>query len=135
MMVATKPSAPTARTNLYYSLHLCGFPATPARLLYNGACCIIPQIPGSLVIARNTAFTYKGKAVDAKQVARELGVRYVLEGSVRRMGDQVQANVQLIDGETGTHVWADRFETDRRNLAKPKVRSPDASRKRCMSNS
>jgi adenylate cyclase len=77
----------------------------------------LSQISGSLVIARNTAFTYKGKAVDAKQLARELGVRYVLEGSVRRMGDQVQANVQLIDGETGTHVWADRFETDRRNLA------------------
>jgi adenylate cyclase len=76
----------------------------------------LSQIPDSLVIARNTAFTYKGKAIDAKQVAHELSVRYVLEGSVRRMGDQVQANVQLIDGETGAHVWADRFETDRRNL-------------------
>src|SRR5262245_35186001 len=75
------------------------------------------QVPDSLVIARNTAFTFKGKAVDAKQVARELRVRYVLEGSVRRIGDQVQVNVQLIDGETGAHVWADRFETDRRNLA------------------
>ena len=69
------------------------------------------------MIARNTAFTYKRKAVDAKQVAGELGVRYVLEGSVRRMSDQVQVNVQLIDGETGAHVWADRFETDRQNLA------------------
>lgn len=77
----------------------------------------LSQIPGSLVIARNTAFTYKGKAVDAKQVARELGVRYVLEGSVRRMGERAQANVQLIDGETGAHVWADRFDTDRKNLA------------------
>ena len=77
----------------------------------------LSQISDSLVIARNTAFTYKGKAIDAKQVAHELGVRYVLEGSVRRMGDQVQANVQLIDGKTGAHVWADRFETDRRNLA------------------
>jgi len=77
----------------------------------------LSQIPDSLVIARNTAFTYKGKAVDAKQVGRELGVRYVLEGSVRRIGDQVQANVQLIDVETGAHVWADRFETDRQNLA------------------
>jgi adenylate cyclase len=76
----------------------------------------LSQIPDSLVIARNTAFTYKGKAIDAKQVAHELSVRYVLEGSVRRVGDQVQANVQLIDGETGAHVWADRFETDRRNL-------------------
>jgi TolB-like protein/class 3 adenylate cyclase/Flp pilus assembly protein TadD len=76
----------------------------------------LSQISDSFVIARNTAFAYKGKAVDAKQVGRELGVRYVLEGSVRRMGDQVQVNVQLIDGETGAHVWADRFETDRRNL-------------------
>jgi tetratricopeptide (TPR) repeat protein len=69
------------------------------------------------VIARNTAFGYKGKVVDAKQIARELGVRYVLEGSVRRLGNQVQVNAQLIDGETGAHVWADRFETDRRDLA------------------
>ena len=74
-------------------------------------------ISDSFVIARNTAFTYKGKAVDAKQIARDLGVRYLLEGSVRRMGDRVQVNVQLIDGETGAHLWADRFETDRRNLA------------------
>src|SRR4029077_6681538 len=73
-------------------------------------------IPDSLVIARNTAFTYKGKVIDAKRVAHDLSVRYVLEGSVRRIGAQVKANVQLIDGETGAHVWADRFETDRRNL-------------------
>jgi len=76
----------------------------------------LSQISDSFVIARNTAFTYKGKAADTKQVGRELGVRYVLEGSVRRVSDQVQVNVQLIDGETGAHVWADRFETDRRNL-------------------
>ena len=71
----------------------------------------------SFVIARSTAFTYKGKAVDVRQVARELGVRYVLEGSVRRMGDRVQVNVQLIDGFTGSHVWADRFDTDHSDLA------------------
>ena len=65
------------------------------------------------MIARNTAFTYKGNPVDVKQIGRELGVRYVLEGSVRRLGDQVQVNVQLIDAESGAHVWADRFETDR----------------------
>ena len=76
----------------------------------------LSRIFDSFVIARNTAFTYKGKAVDAKQIGRELGVRYVLEGSVRRMGDQAQVNVQLIDGESGAHLWADRFETDRRNL-------------------
>jgi len=77
----------------------------------------LSRIPGSFVIARSTAFTYKGAAVDVKQIGRELGVRYVLEGSVRSVGDQVRVNVQLIDAEGGAHVWADRFETDRRNLA------------------
>src|SRR5205085_3740964 len=77
----------------------------------------LSRISGSFVIARSTAFTYKGKPVDVKQVGRELGVRYLLEGSVRRTGDQVRVNVQLIDTEGGAHVWADRFETDRRNLA------------------
>jgi adenylate cyclase len=77
----------------------------------------LSRISGSFVIARNTAFTYKGKAVDAKQIGRELGVRYVLEGSVRRAGDKVQVNVQLIDVESGAHLWADRFDTDRANLA------------------
>ncbi len=52
-----------------------------------------------------------------KQIGRDLGVRYVIEGSVRRAGDQVQVNVQLIDAETGAHLWADRFDTDRTNLA------------------
>jgi adenylate cyclase len=77
----------------------------------------LSRISGSFVIARNTAFTYKGKLVDVKQIGRELGVRYVLEGSVRRTGDQVRVNVQLIDAETGAHVWADRFDVDRTNLA------------------
>jgi adenylate cyclase len=77
----------------------------------------LSRITNSFVIARSTAFTYKGKAVDVRQVARELGVRYVLEGSVRRMGDRVQVNVQMIDGFAGSHVWADRFDTDCRDLA------------------
>ena len=68
------------------------------------------------VIARTTASTYKGKSVDAKQMGRDLGVRFVIEGSVRRSGNQVQVNVQLIDAETGAHLWADRFDTDRTNL-------------------
>ena len=68
------------------------------------------KIRGSVVIARNTAFTYKGKAVDAKQIGRELGVRYVLEGSVQRAGNQVRVNAQLVDAETGAHLWADRFD-------------------------
>jgi TolB-like protein/class 3 adenylate cyclase/tetratricopeptide (TPR) repeat protein len=76
----------------------------------------LSRISGSFVIARNTAFTYKGKPADAKQIGRELGVRYVLEGSVRRTGDQVRVNVQLIDAETGAHLWADRFDTTRANL-------------------
>jgi adenylate cyclase len=76
----------------------------------------LSRISGSFVIARNTAFTYKGKSVDVRQIGRELGVRYVLEGSVRRTGDQVRVNVQLIDSETGAHLWADRFDTDIANL-------------------
>jgi adenylate cyclase len=62
------------------------------------------------VIARNTSFTYKGRSVDVKTVARELGVRFVLEGSVRRAGDRVRITAQLIDGQTGSHVWAERYE-------------------------
>jgi adenylate cyclase len=76
----------------------------------------LSRISGSFVISRSTAFTYKGKPVDAKQVGHELGVRYVLEGSVRRAGDQVRLNVQLIDAESGAHLWADRFDTDKANL-------------------
>jgi adenylate cyclase len=63
-----------------------------------------------LVIARNSTFTYKGKAVDIKQVGRELGVRYVLEGSVRKSGNRVRITGQLIDAANGTHLWADRFD-------------------------
>ena len=62
------------------------------------------------VIARNTSFTYKGQSVDVKKVARELGVHFVLEGSVRKAGNRVRITAQLIDGETGRHVWADRYE-------------------------
>ena len=76
----------------------------------------LSRIPGSFVIARNTAFTYKGRAVDAKHVGHELGVRYVLEGSVRRAGNRVRANVQLIDTETGAHLWAERFDCERSDL-------------------
>jgi len=77
----------------------------------------LSRIAGSFVIARSTAFTYKGKPIDAKVVARELGVRYVLEGSVRRLGTHVRVSAQLIDGETGTHLWADRFDHDVLDLA------------------
>ena len=66
--------------------------------------------PGAFVIGRNTAFTYKGKAVDLKQIGRELNVRYVLEGSVQRGGNRMRVNVQLIEAETGAHLWAERFD-------------------------
>jgi TolB-like protein len=70
----------------------------------------LSRISGSFVIARNTAFTFKGKAVDVKQIGRELNVRYVLEGSVQRSGNRFRVNVQLIDAETGSHLWAERFD-------------------------
>jgi TolB-like protein/class 3 adenylate cyclase len=70
----------------------------------------LSRISGSFVIARNTAFTYKGKPFDVKQIGRELNVRYVLEGSVQRSGNRLRVNVQLIHAETGTHLWAERFD-------------------------
>ena len=70
----------------------------------------LSRIRGSFVIGRNTAFTYKGKAVDLKQIGRELNVRYVLEGSVQRGGNRIRVNVQLIDATTGNHLWAERFD-------------------------
>jgi TolB-like protein/Tfp pilus assembly protein PilF len=70
----------------------------------------LSRISGGFVIARNTAFTYKGKHVDVKQVGRELGVRYVLEGSVQRGGNRLRVNVQLIHAETANHLWAERFD-------------------------
>jgi tetratricopeptide (TPR) repeat protein len=68
------------------------------------------------VISRNTAFTYRSKPIDTKQIGRELGVRYVLEGSVRRSGNQVRVNAQLIDAATDAHLWAERFDRDTGDL-------------------
>jgi TolB-like protein len=97
------------------------------------------------VIARNSSFTYKGKAVDIKQVGRDLGVRYVLEGSVRKSGNPIRITGQLIDATTGSHIWADKFDSeldvfdlqDRvassvigqflHNLSAPKLRARSAS--------
>jgi adenylate cyclase len=70
----------------------------------------LSRIRWLFVLARNSSFTYKGQAVDVKQVGRELGVRYVLEGSVRKAGSRVRITAQLIDALTGTHLWADRFD-------------------------
>jgi adenylate cyclase len=78
----------------------------------------LSRIRNSFVIARNTAFTFKGKNVDSKVIGKELGVRYVLEGSVQRDAKRLRVNAQLIDTETGSHLWADRFEEDIADLFK-----------------
>jgi adenylate cyclase len=72
----------------------------------------LSRFPSLFVIARNSSFTYKGRAVDVKQVGRELGVRYVLEGSLRKAGNRIRVTAQLIEATTGTHVWADRYDRD-----------------------
>ena len=71
----------------------------------------LSRIRGSFVIGRHTAFTYKGKSANLKEIGQELGVRYVLEGSVQRSEHRLRVNVQLVDAETGAHLWADRFDT------------------------
>jgi TolB-like protein/class 3 adenylate cyclase/Flp pilus assembly protein TadD len=76
----------------------------------------LSRIENMFVISRNTAFTYQGKRVDTKQIGRELGVRYVLEGSIRRSGNQVRVNAQLIDAETDAHLWAERFDGNTSDL-------------------
>jgi adenylate cyclase len=78
----------------------------------------LSRIRNSFVIARNTAFTFKGKNIDTRGISKELGVRYVLEGSVQRDQNHVRVNAQLIDGETGAHLWADRFEESITDLFK-----------------
>jgi adenylate cyclase len=86
----------------------------------------LSRIRNSFVIARNTAFTFKGKNVDAKEIGKELGVRYVLEGSVQRDQNRVRVNAQLIDAETGAQQWADRLRTTSLTCSCSKTRSlPD----------
>jgi TolB-like protein len=76
----------------------------------------LSSIADTFVISRNTAFRYRNKPIDAKHIGRELDVRYVLEGSVQRSGNQVRVNAQLIDAETDAHLWAERFDRDTGNL-------------------
>jgi adenylate cyclase len=76
----------------------------------------LSRFSGLFVIARNSSFTYKGRAVDVKQVGRDLGVRYVLEGSVRKSGNRVRITGQLVDTSTGAHLWADRFDGSREDV-------------------
>ena len=76
----------------------------------------LSKVPRLFVIARNSTFTYKGKPVKVKQVSEELGVRYVLEGSVQRSGDRVRITAQLIDALTGHHLWAERYDRDLKDI-------------------
>jgi adenylate cyclase len=104
----------------------------------------LSRIRWLFVIARNSSFAYRGKAVDVRQIARELGVRCVLEGSVRKAGNRVRITGQLIDTTTGTHIWADRFDgllddifgpspgRTRRKLFPSEVRSAHPQRKRYL---
>ena len=76
----------------------------------------LSKIPQLFVIARNSSFAFKGKAVSVQEVGRKLGVRYVLEGSVRKEEDRVRITAQLIDAQTGGHVWSDRYDRDLKDM-------------------
>ncbi len=98
--------------------NLSGDPAQDyfADVITEGLTTALSRIKSAFVIARSTAFTYKGKPVDVKQVGKELDVRYALEGSAQYSGGKVRVNAQLIDAETGAHLWADQFDADRSDL-------------------
>ena len=76
----------------------------------------LSKVPKLFVIARNSTFTYKGKPVKVQQVSEELGVRYVLEGSVRKAGDRVRVTAQLIDATTGHHLWSERYDRELKDI-------------------
>jgi adenylate cyclase len=117
---STPPPSQTPRLSIVVLpfANLSGDPAQDylADVLTEGLTTGLSRISGTFVIARSTAFTYKGKPVDVKQIGKDLGVRYVLEGSEQHSGNQVRVNAQLIDAETGAHLWADQFDADRADL-------------------
>src|SRR5271154_1180465 len=118
--VATKPSAEAARLSIVVLpfANLSGDPRQDylADALTDELTTAVARIRDSFVIAHNTAFTYKGKPVDAKAIGKDLGVRYVLEGSMQPSGNQVRVNAQLIDADSGAHLWAEQFDTPRADL-------------------
>ena len=118
--VATKTPAEAARLSIVVLpfANLSGDPAQDylADALTDELTTGIARLRDTFVIARNTAFTYKGKPVDAKAIGKDLGVRYVLEGSVQPSGSQVRVNAQMIDADSGAHLWADQFDTARADL-------------------
>jgi TolB-like protein/Flp pilus assembly protein TadD len=118
--VATKTPAEAARLSIVVTpfANLSGDPAQDylADALTDELTTSLARIRNSFVIARNTAFTFKGKPVDAKAIGKDLGVRYVLEGSVQPSGDRMRVNAQLIDAGSGAHLWAEQFDTPRADL-------------------
>jgi adenylate cyclase len=115
--VAAKPAAEAARLSIVVLPfnNLSGDPAQDYLVdaLTDGLTTSLARFHDTFVIARNTAMTFKGKAVDAKAVGKDLGVRYVLEGSVQPSGDRTRVNAQLIDAGSGAHLWAEQFDTPR----------------------
>jgi adenylate cyclase len=118
--VATKAPAEAARLSIVVTpfANLSGDAAQDylADALTDELTTSLARIRGAFVIARNTAMTFKGKPVDAKAIGKDLGVRYVLEGSVQPSGDQMRVNAQLIDAGSGAHLWAEQFDTPRADL-------------------
>jgi TolB-like protein len=118
-LVASKPAEAAHLSVVVLPFaNLCGDPTQDylADALTDQLTTGISRLHDSFVIARNTAMTFKGKPVDAKAIGKDLGVRYVLEGSVLPTGGQVRVNAQLIDAESGAHMWADQFDTPRADL-------------------
>jgi TolB-like protein len=113
-----QPPAPPFSLVVLPFASLSGDPAQNylADVITEGLTGYLSRIRDAFVIARSTALTYKGKSVDARQVGRELGVRYVLEGSEQHSAGRVRVSAQLIDVETGAHLWADRFDADQADL-------------------
>ena len=130
--VASKPPAEAARLSIVV-LPFTNLSNDPAQDYFadgvtENLTTELSRLHNSFVIARNTAFTFKGKNLDAKAIGKELGVRYVLEGSVQRDANRVRVNAQLIDAESGAHLWADRFEEDVVDLVQAPGRSGRAPR-------
>ena len=93
----------------------------------------LSKVGGLLVIARNSSFAYKGKSPTSATVGRELGVKSVLEGSIRRAGNRVRITAQLIDAANGGHVWAERYDRDLTDILKSRMKSPGTSSRRSRS--
>jgi TolB-like protein/Tfp pilus assembly protein PilF len=117
--VATTPHSPPRLSLVVLPfVNLSGDPTQDylADVLTEGLTAYLSRIRDGFVIARTTAFTYKGKAVNVKEIGRELGVRYVLEGSAQQSGTQVRVSAQLVDADNGAHLWADQFDSERADL-------------------